>query len=90
MGGENGLGAHARSFRKDDSQIPSPVTCRRLHFSLRTQSEERSTDPLALGRYPSQNNMGRNVMKNVCAFNQLPFPLSKVRSIDLLPKTAVQ
>jgi hypothetical protein len=30
MGGENGLGAHARSFRKDDSQIPSPVTCRRL------------------------------------------------------------
>ena len=34
MGGENGLGAHARSFRKDDSQIPSPVTCRRLYISL--------------------------------------------------------
>lgn len=34
--------------------------------------EEGQAHPLALGRYPSQNSIGRNVMKKVCATRQPP------------------
>jgi hypothetical protein len=91
MGGENGRGAQARSLTKDESHIPSPVTCSKLIFScLDTDwaGARQLTYPLALGRYPSQNSIGRNVMKNVCASRQYP-SLLPLR-VDLLPKIAVQ